>query len=152
MKRTFIKIASLGILLAGATLPARADWFNYVVRTSGLGWSDGYHANDQCPPKKGHLPIKHPFALPGYGNSAAPHAPYYFEERDLPSAPSATEQLPSAPANAPALRGPDSPMSSMLPDPQARYKPRSRYFEALQRESQPNEQLQARRPANAPPF
>jgi hypothetical protein len=154
MRRTFIKIASLGILLGAVVLPARADWFNYVVRTSGLAWSDGYHAYDQCPPKKGHCSSKHPFTLPGFGASSAPHAPYYFEERherDLPASP-AQEQLPSAPTNAPALRGPDSPMSSTLPDPQARYKPRSRYFEALQRESQPAEQLQARRPANAPPF
>lgn len=152
MKRTFIKIASLGILLGAVVLPARADWFNYVVRTSGLAWSDGYHAYDQCPPKKGHSP-KHPFVLPGYGQPER-HAPYYFEERqerDLPSAP-VQDQQPSSPANGPALRGPDSPMSSTLPDPQARYKPRSRYFEALQRESQPAEQLQARRPANAPPF
>jgi hypothetical protein len=152
MRRTFIKIASLGILLGAVVLPARADWFNYVVRTSGLAWSDGYHAYDQCPPKKGHFP-QHPLVLPGYDKPER-HAPYYFEERqerDRPSA-SAQEQLPSAPTNAPALRGPDSPMSSTLPDPQARYKPRSRYFEALQRESQPAEQLQARRPANAPPF
>jgi hypothetical protein len=147
MKLMIIKIASLGILLGVTALPARADWLNYVVRTSGLAWSDGYHAYDQCPPKKGHLPIKHPFALPGYGQSVEPHAPYYFEQPDLPQAP-----LPSAPNNVPALRGPESPMTSTLPDPQARYKPRNRYFEALQRESQPAEQLQARRPANAPPF
>jgi hypothetical protein len=152
MKLTIIKVASLGLVLGSFVLPARADWFNYVVRTSGLGWSDGYHAYDQCPPcQRGHHPIKHPFVLPGYGGSAEPHAPYYFEQPDLPA-----EPLPSAPANAPAtgpaLRGPESPMTSTLPDPQARYKPRSRYFEALQRESQPSEQLQARRPSNAPPF
>lgn len=145
MKRTIIKITSLGILLGAIVLPARADWFNYVVRTSGLAWSDGYHAYDQCPPCKRPSSM-HPFASPGYGQSER-HAPYYFEERELPSAP-----LPSAPENAPALRGPESPMNSVLPDPQARYKPRSRYFEALQRESQQPEQLQARRPANAPPF
>jgi hypothetical protein len=151
MKLTIIKIASLGLVLGSMVLPARADWFNYVVRTSGLGWSDGYHAYDQCPPRHS----KHAFALPGYGGgSAAPHAPYYFEQpghsqqqSDLPEAP-----LPSAPANGPALRSPESPMTSTLPDPQARYKPRSRYFDALQRETQSPEQLQARRPTNAPPF
>lgn len=146
MKRTIIKVASVGLVFGAFALPARADWFNYVVRTSGLGWSDGYHAYDQCPPcERGHA--RHSFAQPGYGAaSAAPRAPYYFERPDLPP-----EPLPSAPANGPALRGPDGPMTSTLPDPQARYKPRSRYFEALQRETQP-EQLQARRPTNAPPF
>ena len=147
MKLTIIKIASVGLLVGSFVIPARADWFNYVVRTSGLGWSDGYHAYDQCPPRHS----KHPFALPGYGGSAAPHAPYYFEQPDLPP-----EPLPSAPAevppSGPGLRGPESPMNSTQPDPQARYKPRSRYFEALQRESQSPEQLQARRPANSPPF
>ncbi|QDU28497.1 hypothetical protein ETAA8_35980 [Anatilimnocola aggregata] len=162
MKQTIVKIGTLGLLLCTTTLPARADWFNYVVRTSGLGWSSGYHAYDQCPPRPthGHFPIKHPFAMPGYemhsGLSSGAHAPYYFEEQ-APStpqpAPTPAEPLPSAPSG---------PMSERLPDPQARYQPRSRYFEALQAEQQqaypqqtatrPQETRQARRPSNAPPF
>ncbi len=146
MKLTIIKTASLGILLGISTISSAADWLNYVVRTSGLGWSDGYHAYDQCPPcQRGHFPIKPPFALPGYGAAQGPHAPYYFEET-----------LPAAPAQ-PAT----APLSDLLPSPQARYNPRSRYFEALQAQSfaseqgieaRQTEQQQARRPAIAPPF
>lgn len=145
MKRTIIKVASLGILLGMLVLPARADWLNYIVRTSGLAWSDGYHAYDQCPPKR-HCQ-QHSIAAPSYGGSApASQAPYYFEQNnDVPA-----EDLPSAPAvgprNAPAL-------NPQLPNPQAQYKPRSPYFQALERGVQQQPQhMQARRPANAPPY
>lgn len=146
MKLTIIKIASLGFLLSCTALPARAELLNYLVRTSGLAWSDGYHAYDQCPPKK---PChQHFFALPGYGASPthAQHTPYYFEQNndagdaDLPAAPAAP------PSNAPAL-------NPQAPNPQAQYKPQSRYFQALERGMQMQQpQQQARRPANAPPF
>ena len=46
MKLTIVKIASVGIILGVSVIPARAEWLHYVVRTSGLGWSDGYHAYD----------------------------------------------------------------------------------------------------------
>jgi len=163
MKQTIVKIGAFGLLLGVVTLPARADWLNYVVRTSGLAWSDGYHAYDQCPPKSscGHFPIRHPFTLPGYGMgsgySSSAHAPYYFEEQlpagSTPTSPTPAQPLPSAPSE---------PQNERLPDPQASHKPRSRYFEALQTEQQqayptqtatrPSGVRQAQRPANAPPF
>lgn len=152
MKLTTVKIASLGLVLGAATLPAQAEWLNYVVRTSGLAWSDGYHAYDQCPPcqKHGHWPIKHSFVLPGYPSSSGPHSPYYFEEQAQPavSPTPAAEPLPNAPAERSNL---------LLADPQARYRPRNRYFEALRGESQGTlpsqaDTQQARRPANLPPF
>ncbi|WP_425613715.1 hypothetical protein NA78x_003554 [Anatilimnocola sp. NA78] len=161
MKQTIVKIGAFSLLLGATTLPAQAEWFSYVVRTSGLGWSDGYHAYDQCPPKSscGHFPIRHPYALPGYGvNNAysSGHAPYYFEEQVPAGAaqPTPAPQLPSAPAEPASNR--------LLPDPHASHKRRSRYFEALQAEQQqayptqtatrPGEFRQAQRPANAPPF
>jgi hypothetical protein len=144
MKLTIIKVASLGILLGLLVLPARAELFNYVVRTSGLGWSNGYHAYDQCPPRK-HLHQQ--FGAPGYGSpTQAQQTPYYFEQNnDVPET-----DLPPAPTtqpNAPAL-------NPQLPNPQAQYKPRSRYFQAVEQElgTQQPQQMQARRPANAPPY
>lgn len=147
MKRHTIAVAALAILLGSFALPARADWFNYVVRTSGLAWSDGYHAYDQCPPKK--QCHQHFFPLPAHGASAnVPHEPYYFEKNESTAAP-----LPPAPTEANPLNSPHNtaPRNSTLPNPQAQYKPRSRYFQALEQNAQP-QTLQARQPALARPY
>jgi|GEM_PF-2888839 len=141
MKLTFIKVASL-LLLGAFTLSARADWLNYVVRTSGLAWSDGYHAYDQCPPKK-HC-HQHFFQLPAYGpRYFAPQEPYYFELNNKQQ----EETLPSAPA----VNSPAPALPSSAPNPQAQYKPRSPYFQALEQSAQP-QQLHARQPAAARPY
>ena len=146
MKLTIITVASLGLLLAAFALPARADW-HYLIRTSGLGWSDGYHAYDQCPPRK---PLHQHFVLPGYsktgyGNTyAPPHEPYYFE---LNNKQQETEMLPAAPADNSA---PAAPTPATAPNPQAQYKPRSRYFQALEQNSQ--QPLQARQPGYVRPY
>jgi hypothetical protein len=162
MQLTTVKFVSIGLVL-GASFTARGEWLNYVVRTSGLAWSDGYHAYDQCPPcQKSHWPLQHSFTLPGYSSYGAPRSePYYFEERAVPhglpnpatEAPR-SEPLPSAPAEAAPA---NSSHNRMLPDPHARHQPRSRYFDAIRAESQGTElrQLetqQARRPSNLPPF
>jgi hypothetical protein len=146
MKRTIIAGAAIGLLIGSAHF-AHADWFNYLVRTSGLGWSDGYHAYDQCPPRQhGHFPVRLPHSFPAY-QAAQEHAPYYFEEPESKASQPA-EQLP------PATTG---PTDARLPSPQARYQPHSRYFQALQAEqqgglpAQPQWQ-QARLPQQAPPF
>lgn len=153
MKLTLIRFASLGLVLGLAVVPARAEWLHYLVRTSGLAWSDGYHAYDQCPPRKQahHFPVR----VPGYGGGYEPRAPYYFEE----SLPSAAPELNSAPAQGEQL---PAPMNSREPDPQARYQPRNRYFQALEAEARgglPTQplQMEARRPApprqpSRPPF
>jgi hypothetical protein len=138
MQRIIFAAAALFAVVASFATPCRADLFNYVVRTSGLGWSDGYHACDQCPPRRHHAHGHH-FALPSWGASQEPHAPYYIEEPAHRAAP--VEQLPSAPAD----------VDSRAPNPQARYQPQSRYFQALQAEQQ-GETLQARRPVTRPPF
>jgi hypothetical protein len=152
MKVTLIRIATLGFVLGFSVVPARAEWLNYLVRTSGLAWSDGYHAHDQCPPRH----RAHYFGWPGssYGGYA-PAGPYYFEESNynptVEPSPTPAEVLPSAPS------GTYREMS-----PQARYQPRSRYFQALEAEARgavPGQpaQLEARRPqpyhpSNRPPF
>ncbi|WP_254513455.1 hypothetical protein [Anatilimnocola floriformis] len=143
MKRTIIKAASLGLLLGALALPARADWLNYIVRTSGLAWSDGYHAYDQCPPKQ--KPFHQYSVMPGtttYGNSHAPaHEPYYFElnnkQQEQEAIPTPAGMLPAAP-------------QTTAPNPQAQYKPRSRYFQALEQNTQ--QPLQARQPATTRPY
>ena len=144
MKLTFIRFASLGLVLGLSVVPARAEWLNYLVRTSGLAWSDGYHAYDQCPPRQTahHFPIR----APGHGSSYEPHAPYYFEE----TLPNSRPELNAAPAQGETLP-PAPPMDSRAPDPQARYQPRNRYFQALEAEARgglPTQpvQLEARRP------
>ncbi len=148
MKLTIINVASLGILLGSFAIPAHAEWgLNYLVRTSGLAWSDGYHAYDQCPPRKACQ--QHFFALPGYSGAptAAQHTPYYFEQNNNEPAVHLPPAPVTGPANTPAL-------NPQLPNPQAQYKPRSRYFQAVEQglSAQQPQQLQARRPANAPPF
>ena len=154
MKLTLIRFAALAFVLGFSALPARAELLNYLVRTSGLAWSNGYHAYDQCPPKQQahHFPIRVPGCTSCYGGSQQPHAPYYFEEQrpnsgpEMNAAPPQGEMLPPAP-----------PMDSRAPNPQARYQPRNRYFQALEAEArgglpaQPV-QLEARRPANRPPY
>jgi hypothetical protein len=146
MQRTLFTAAALAAMLTGLTTPCRADWFNYVVRTSGLGWSDGYHAYDQCPPTRHHLSGRHPHAFPTWGTPTERIEPYYFEEPSYQSAPPA-EELPSAPADA----------NPRTPSPQARYQSQSPYFQALRAEQQgglPGQPttLQAHRPQNRPPF
>jgi hypothetical protein len=158
MKLTLIRFAALGLVLGWTVVPARAEWLHYLVRSSGLAWSDGYHAYDQCPPKQAHhFPIRVPgYSSNSWGNCERP-GPYYFEETqptgpELNAAPAQGETLPPAP-----------PVDSRAPNPQARYQPRNRYFQALEAESRggmPAQavQLEARRPdsprqpANRPPF
>ena len=141
MKLTIIKVASLGLLLGVFALPARAEWYDYLIRTTGLGWGNGYHAYDQCPPKRPLYP--NAYSAPGCNNVAGPsHEPYYFELNNKQQ----EEVLPTAPAN-PAQPTP----ASMAPNPQAQYKPRSRYFQALEQNMQP-QQMQARQPGPARPF
>ena len=140
MKIIFSRVASRGLLLGALVFPARADW-HYLIRTSGLGWSDGYHAYDQCPPKK---PLHQHFVLPGNSYAPPPHEPYYFE---LNNKQQETEMLPAAPADNSA---PAAPTPAAAPNPQAQYKPRSRYFQALEQNSQ--QPLQARQPGYVRPY
>jgi hypothetical protein len=153
MKLKFVQFASLGIVLSLSALPARAEWLHYLVRTSGLAWSDGYHAKDQCPPRQHHFPIRLPGASPGYSASYEQHPPYYFEE----TLPSTTGQPDGSPTESPAMQSPQAPLNPRAPHPQAHYKPRNRYFEALEAESrgglpQQPVQMEARRPAFSPPY
>jgi len=138
MKRTIISSVTTGLLLSLAAQASGGDWGNFIVRTSGLGWSDGYHAYDQCPPKThGHFPVRTPAKFPTWGGVQEPHAPYYFEEPGYKAeaAKEANELLPPA-----EPKGVDP----RTPSPQARYQPRTRYFQALQAEQQSQLQ-QARR-------
>lgn len=156
MKLTLIRCAALCLVLGCAVGPARAEWFNYLVRTSGLAWSDGYHAYDQCPPKQKahHFPLRTTGVSSGYGSQQ--HAPYYFEE----NLPGSKSEINAQPAHGETLP-PAPPVNSRAPDPQARYQPRSRYFQALEAEARgglPTQpvQMEARRldrqPASRPPF
>ena len=47
MRTRLILLPAILILLFGSA-PARAGWMNELARSSGLGWSDGYHAYDGC--------------------------------------------------------------------------------------------------------
>lgn len=40
------------ILVLATAATAQAGWLNSLGRHWGLGWSDGYHACDQCPPRR----------------------------------------------------------------------------------------------------
>ncbi|MEQ8785989.1 MAG: hypothetical protein RIC55_06805 [Pirellulaceae bacterium] len=50
MRRMFVLAAALTTVLAGFAAPVRADIFNAWGRHLGLGWSNGYHAEDACCP------------------------------------------------------------------------------------------------------
>jgi hypothetical protein len=138
MKRTIISSLTAGLLFCLASQASAHDWVSFICRPSGLGWSDGYHAQDQCPPRThGHHPVRHPVTFPAWSAAHETPAPYYFEEPGYKAeaARDANELLPSSePTNA-------NPRS---PSPQARYQPRNRYFETLQAQQQSQLQ-QARR-------
>jgi hypothetical protein len=138
MKRTIFSSLTAGLLFCLASQASAGDWVNFIWRPSGLGWSDGYHAQDQCPPRThGHFPVRHPVTFPAWGAAHDSHAPYYFEEPGYKSdgAKEANELLPSAEPKSANPR---------IPSPQARYQPRNRYFETLHAEQQSQLQ-QARR-------
>jgi hypothetical protein len=50
MKRTLVLLVALTTVLAGLAAPLRADIFNAWGRHLGIGWSNGYHAVDNCCP------------------------------------------------------------------------------------------------------
>lgn len=150
LQRTIITAVFTGLSLGGLASATGADWMHYWIRPTGLGWSDGYHAFDQCPPRHGHHPIRHGATLPPWGTAptlppwgTAPetHAPYYFEEPAYKSEAAAESQelLPPADNNSINPR----PVNPRTPSPQARYQPRSRYFQAIEMDQQT---LTARRP------
>lgn len=130
MHKTFLTSLAIAVLVTASGQAGGHDWMNFVVRTSGLGWSDGYHAYDQCPPKhQGHGPHRLPAKFPTWSSGQEQQAPYYFEEPGYKAGAvkEANELLPTADA-----KGGDP----RTPSPQARYQPRNRYFEALQAEQQ----------------
>lgn len=48
MRTRLFALAATALLFA-STAPASAGWVNELGRNMGLGWSDGYHAYDNCP-------------------------------------------------------------------------------------------------------
>jgi hypothetical protein len=73
--RLTLRIAAVVMLLA-MSRPAFADWHG-VGRYWGLGWSDGYHARNACPPRRGihhHGEMAVPWwAVPAADGEALPH-------------------------------------------------------------------------------
>jgi hypothetical protein len=134
MKRFIITAAFTCLSCGGLANAVGADWMHFLVRPSGLGWSDGYHAFDQCPPRHGHFPIRHGATLPAWNAGHEPHTPYYFEEPayKADAAAESRELLPPA-DNSPSTQRHPNPRT---PSPQARYQPRSRYFQAIEIEQQ----------------
>jgi hypothetical protein len=134
LKRTIITAVFTGLSLSGLASAKSADWMHYLVRPTGLGWSDGYHAFDQCPPRQTHFPIRHGSTHPAWGAAQESHAPYYFEEPSYKADAAAESQelLPPAEGNP----GNPRPINPRTPSPQARYQPRSRYFQTLEMDQQ----------------
>jgi hypothetical protein len=73
--RLTLRIAAAVTLVAMAR-PAVADWHG-VGRHWGLGWSDGYHARNACPPRRGihhHGETAVPWwAIPAADGEPLPH-------------------------------------------------------------------------------
>jgi len=138
MHKTYLMSLAVALLVSASAQAGGHDWVNFVVRTSGLGWSDGYHAYDQCPPKhQGHGLHRLPAKFPSWSAGQEQHAPYYFEEPGYKAdtGKNSNELLPPVDA-----KGADP----RTPSPQARNQPRNRYFEAVHAEQQSQLQ-QARR-------
>ena len=87
--RPIILLASLATVLTIAPI-ARAGWGNEICRSTGLGWSDGYHSRTACPPK-GSLAFCHPWG-PSYGNYSGSVIEH---QQWQPSHPSPAPALPS---------------------------------------------------------
>ncbi len=60
------------ILVLATAASAQAGWFNGLGRHLGLGWSDGYHACDQCPPQRHSSFAIPPGGLPFYETIVLP--------------------------------------------------------------------------------
>jgi len=106
MKRTLILLTALTTVLAGLAAPLHADIFNAWARHLGVGWSNGYHAVDNCCPgpiwaMRPGLKLKHhphygvPSPIfepaPAYIPSSHHHTPPY---GPAPAAPMWYETLP----------------------------------------------------------
>jgi hypothetical protein len=80
---------ALALLLIVATAAtANAGWWSGLGRHLGIGWSDGYHAFDQCPPCR-----ESGFAIPPGGY--VPRGPAYLPDaRPTPVMPQ-PEMLPA---------------------------------------------------------
>lgn len=94
------RIAAMLLILV-PTPAARAGWLNEWGRHLGIGWSDGYHAFDQCPPRRGaccaippagYLPAG-PITVPGMETESAP-TPASPQSHPLP-VPRTTARRPS---------------------------------------------------------
>lgn len=96
-------VMALGLILATAAT-AHAGWLNRLGRHLGLGWSDGYHAFDQCPPSGGQT-----FAIPPGG--LVPTGPSFIPDAQPTPAMPHPEMLP--PPQAAAGR----PSHSVTPHP-----------------------------------
>jgi hypothetical protein len=65
MLRRLVSVAAVFAVLCPLAGSARADVFNALGRYLGVGWSDGYHAQDACCPgpvwamRKGNSPPRH---------------------------------------------------------------------------------------------
>lgn len=110
---------------------AQADWFQELVRSTGLGWSDGYHAYAGCP-RCGPQP-------PAWSEPDGPHFPLWGESSPA-TAPQPTpairrETLPPADPSA-SLRSPVR-TTSLPPAPPVQHTRRATagaaYFEAAAR-------------------
>jgi len=99
-------LLTFSLLLAALVFPmtrvARAAWPHQMGRHAGLGWSDGYHARNHCPPR--HNPV---------GPHCAPPAPWWAipAAEPIPQ----VEPLPPAAGQARFYRGqPASPRGPSL--------------------------------------
>ena len=76
MRSRLILLAVTLTLLVGLAANARADVFNALGRWLGMGWSEGYHAQDACCPgpvwakRKGFSPPRQTYYPP-------PFTPYF---------------------------------------------------------------------------
>lgn len=129
-------LLSLLCVFAASLAPsaAHADWFQQLVRSTGLGWSDGYHAYAGCP-RCGPQP-------PAWSEAEGPHFPLWGESSPAnsrqPTPAIRRETLPPADPSA-ALRGPVR-TTSLAPAPSQnhRYSAAAAYYEAAaRRESAP---------------
>jgi len=97
LRRTIIPLVLA--LAAGTFVPAaRAHWFSGVGRYLGVGWSDGYHAKNACPPRgAGACPSGSPetpwWAVPALSGDSLPHPAAGTSSRArIPSGPSLFRQ------------------------------------------------------------
>ena len=94
-------IFPLVLILAAVTLvpAAQAHWFSGLGRHLGVGWSDGYHAKNACPPQQAG----------GYPNGSA-ETPWWVvpgpQEEILPHPPASSAARTHRPAGPSLLRQP----------------------------------------------